>query len=77
MKPTRVEKSLVAMLGAPLKLRRNPPTPPASQEHYQIPDLAASPESARIKAVDVPVAQTPEGRWKQWPPPVLADCDDP
>jgi len=77
MKPTQVVKSLVSMLGAPLKLRRNPPTPPASQEHYEIPDLAASPGQAEVKATDVPVAKTPTGRWRQWPPLVLAGCAEP
>ena len=73
----QVAKSLVAMLLAPIRVRRHPPRPPEGAEHYAIATLALSPEAATIKAADIPVAHTPPGRWKDWPPLVLAGCDDP
>lgn len=30
-----------------------------------------------MKAADAPVVRTPPGRWKAWPPLVLAACDEP
>ena len=73
----QVAKSLVAMLLAPIRVRRHPPRPPEGAEHYAIATLALSPEAATTKAADIPVAHTPPGRWKDWPPLVLAGCDDP
>ena len=69
----QVAKSLVAMLLAPIRVRRHP----EGAEHYAIATLALSPEAATMKAADIPVAHTPPGRWKDWPPLVLAGCDDP
>lgn len=65
------------MVFAPLRIRRKPPTPPAGQEHYDRVALAADRSSATTLARDVPVTKTPAGRWRDWPPPVLADCDEP
>ncbi len=70
-------KSLAAMVSAPVRLRRNPPTAPEGPEHYVIPELAASVKQATLLAADVPRAGTPEGRWRAWPPLVLAECDEP
>ena len=77
MKITQVAKSLGAMLAAPIRIRRNPPLPPKDGEHYVIRDLAPSLDAANTRAADVPVVRTPRGRWKEWPPMVLADCDEP
>jgi len=77
VKPTQVAKSLGAMVAAPIAIRRRPPRPPIGDEHYAIPKLASSLESATTKASDLPAAHTPEGRWSEWPPLVLADCDEP
>ncbi|MEM7093609.1 MAG: hypothetical protein AAF567_11450 [Actinomycetota bacterium] len=70
-------KRLGGMLAAPIQMRRNPPSPPAEAEHYLIPELAESVEVATVLAADVPKANTPEGRWRSWPPLVLAECDEP
>jgi hypothetical protein len=73
----QVAKSLVAMLLAPIRVRRHRPRPPEGPEHYAIATLARSPQAATTKATDIPTAHTPPGRWKDWPPMVLAGCDDP
>lgn len=77
MQAATIAKGLGAMLVAPLELRKNPPAVPEALEHYEIPKLAADLESATTKAADLPVAKTPPGRWKEWPPLVLAGCDEP
>ncbi len=77
MKVGQIAKSLGAMLVAPIAIRRRPPSPPSTADHYVIPDLAESLYATTVKAVDVPVARTPPGRWKEWPPLVLSDCDEP
>ncbi len=74
-------KSALGMVGqvlmAPLRIRRNPPTPPSGREHYEPTPLAASEETATVKASDIPVAHTPPGGYREWPAPVLAGCDEP
>lgn len=77
MKLKQVATSLAAMLSAPLRIRRNPPTAPIGAGHYVIPELAVSSSATVSQAVDAPVVRTPPGRWKQWPPLVLAECDEP
>ena len=77
MKFMQVAKSLGAMLTAPVRIRRNPPRPPEGSEHYAIPELAATLEAATTTAADVPVVRTQPGRWKEWPPMVLTDSDEP
>ncbi len=75
-----VAKTLGSMLTAPLRRRRSPAdTPPAGNEHYEPTPLAASLDAASLKAVDIPVAKTPAQGWtgSDWPPPVLAGCDEP
>lgn len=74
---SQVAKSLAAMAFAPIRIRRHPPKAPAGAEQYVVPELAASVESATLLAVDVGKAATPEGRWSDWPPMVLAACDEP
>lgn len=77
MKIQQVAKSLFAVLTAPVRVRRNPPEPPNDAKQYEIPELASSLATVTVKATDLPVVQTPEGRWKQWPPLVLEGCDEP
>lgn len=73
----QVAKSLGSMLTAPIRIRRNPPRPPADVSHYAIPELAPTLEATATKAADIAVMSTPPGRWKEWPPLVLAGCDEP
>lgn len=77
MKVVQVAKSLGAMLAAPLRVRRDPPSPPVGAVHHVVPTLAPSLDAATTKAADVPVVRTPPGRWRDWPPMVLAGCDEP
>ena len=77
MKLGHVVKVLAAMLVAPLRIRRHPPEAPSDSIHYAIPTLAATKDLAVIQANDLPVVRTSQGRWKEWPPPVLATCDEP
>ena len=65
------------MLLAPLRIRRHPPEAPSDSIHYAIPTLAATKDLAVIQANDLPVVRTSQGRWKEWPPLVLATCDEP
>ena len=65
------------MLVAPLRIRRHPPEAPSDSIHYAIPMLAATKDLAVIQANDLPVVRTSQGRWKEWPPLVLATCDEP
>lgn len=73
----QVAKSLGAMLFSPVRIRRNPPSPPASAEHYAIPALALTIRASTSRAIDAPVVKTPPGRWRDWPPLVLPECDEP
>ena len=72
-----VVKALGSTVTAPIRVRRHPPQPPIGSEHYLLPELAPSLESATSKAVDRPVVRTPPGRWHEWPPMVLSGCDEP
>lgn len=77
MNPLDVGRVFGSMLVAPLRMRRNPPTPPAGAEHYEPASFAADRASAKMLARDVAVAKTPQGGWRSWPAPVLAECDEP
>lgn len=77
MKLTKVAKPVAAMLSAPVRIRRHPPRPPADADHYAIPTLAATAAEATTKSSEIPTAHTPPGRWRDWPPLVLAGCDEP
>ena len=70
-------KAVPVMAAMPFRVRRNPPAPPAGREHYEPTPLAASLEAATVKAGDIPVAKTPPGGYGEFPPPVLAACDEP
>jgi len=77
MKSMRVAKSLGAMLTAPIRIRRHPARLPVGAAYYEIPVLAATLDATTIKAADIPVIRTPPGRWQEWPPRVLGECDEP
>jgi hypothetical protein len=70
-------KTIPAMLALPFRVRRNPPEPPTGAEHYDSTPTASSPDTASVKATDIPVAHTPPGGYEKWPPPVLSGCDEP
>jgi len=65
------------LLIAPLLIRRRPDEPPAGREHFEPTPLSASPAETTIRAVDIPVAHTPSGGYRDFPQPVLAGCDEP
>lgn len=77
MRIGQVATSLAAVLVAPIRIRRRPDRPPTDPQHYVVPALAATREDATSPAADHPTVGTPPGRWKEWPPLVLAGCDEP
>lgn len=77
MKATTVLKTIPVMLGAPFRIRRNPPSPPTGPEHYEPTPLAPTVEDATTKAADIAVAHTPPGTFDEWPAPILTGCDEP
>jgi hypothetical protein len=77
MKLVQVAKSFGAVMVAPVRIRRHPDRPSTDASHYAIPTLADSAEAASVRAADIPVQSTPKGRWADWPPLVLAGCDEP
>ena len=77
MKVAHIVKALSTMLSMPIRLRRNPDRPPVTPEHYVVPELASSLETTTTKAADVPVVKSPPNGWTEdWPPLVLAGCDE-
>ena len=62
---------------APLRSRRRPDEPPVGRGHFEPTPLSASPAETTVKAVDIPVAHTPPGGYRDFPQPVLAGCDEP
>lgn len=77
MKIVQVAEAMGAMLVAPIRIRRHPPDPPADADDYAVPELADSRDATTTRASEVPVVRTPPGRWREWPPLVLRDCDEP
>lgn len=77
MKILDIAKAAGSMSTAPIRVRRNPPSPPVGAEHFEPTPFAADADSATTRARDVPVVKTPPGGWVEWPPPVLAGCDEP
>jgi len=77
VKPFDVLKVLGSMAVAPLRMRRNPPSPPEGAEHYEPTPFVADKASASLLARDVAVVKTPPGGWQEWPPTVLTGCDEP
>jgi len=76
MKVLTVLRTVPFVLAAPVRVRRRPPRPPVGREHYEPTPLAGSLSDATIKADDIPLATTPPGGWSEFPPPVLAGCDE-
>ncbi len=77
MNATTALKTIPTVLRAPFRVRRHPPTPPTGAEHYDPTPLAPTLDEATTKAKDIPRANTPPGGYDDWPPPVLAGCDEP
>jgi hypothetical protein len=59
-----------------IEKRKNEPLP-IDPQSYKPKQLAADIASTTVKADDIPVAHTPEGGYKEFPAPILADCDEP
>jgi hypothetical protein len=77
VKATNLIAVIPRLLMAPLRSRRRPDEPPAGREHFEPTPLSASPAETTVKAVDIPVAHTPPGGYRDFPQPVLAGCDEP
>jgi len=77
MKLRVIFRTLPKLIWAPVKIRRSVNEPPTGKEHFNPPKLSDSLSETTVKATDIPVAHTPSGGYREFPPPILAECDEP
>jgi len=77
MKLRVIFRTLPKLIWAPVKIRRSVNEPPTGKEHFNPPKLSESLSETTVKATDIPVAHTPPGGYREFPPPILAECDEP
>ena len=77
MKLRAILRTLPKLIWAPVKIRRSVNEPPTGKEHFNPPKLSDSLSEATVKATDIPVAHTPPGGYREFPPPILGGCDEP
>ena len=77
MKLRAIFRTLPKLIWAPVKIRKSVNEPPTGKEHFNPPKLSDSLSATTVKATDIPVAFTPPGGYREFPPPVLVGCDDP
>ena len=77
MKLRVIFRTLPKLIWAPVKIRRSVNEPPTGKEHFNPPKLSESLSETTVKATDIPVAHTPPGGYREFPPPILAGCDEP
>ena len=77
MKLRAILRTLPKLIWAPVKIRRSVNEPPTGKEHFNPPKLSDSLSETTVKATDIPVAHTPSGGYREFPPPILAECDEP
>ena len=77
MKLRVIFRTLPKLIWAPVKIRRSVNEPPTGKEHFNPPKLSDSLSEATVKATDIPVAHTPPGGYREFPPPILVGCDEP
>ena len=77
MKLRAVFRTLPKLIWAPVKIRKSVNEPPTGKEHFNPPKLSDSLSATTVKATDIPVAFTPPGGYREFPPPVLVGCDEP
>ncbi len=77
MRLRAIFRTLPKLIWAPVKIRRSVNEPPTGKEHFNPPKLSDSLSETTVKATDIPVAHTPSGGYREFPPPILAECDEP
>ena len=77
MKLIAIFRTLPKLIWAPVKIRKSVNEPPNGKEHFNPPKLSDSLTTTTVKATDVPVVYTPPGGYREFPPPVLLECDEP
>ncbi len=77
MKLRAILRTLPKLIWAPVKIRRSVNEPPTGKEHFNPPKLSDSLSETTVKATDIPVAHTPPGGYREFPPPILVGCDEP
>jgi hypothetical protein len=77
MKLIAIFRTLPKLIWAPVKIRKSVNEPPSGKEHFNPPKLSDSLSDTTVKATDIPVAFTPPGGYREFPPPILLECDEP
>ena len=77
MKLRAIFRTLPKLIWAPVKIRKSVNEAPTGKEHFNPPKLSDSLSATTVKATDIPVAFTPPGGYREFPPPVLVGCDEP
>lgn len=77
MKLRAIFRTLPKLIWAPVKIRKSVNEPPTGKEHFNPPKLSDSLSETTVKATDIPVAFTPSGGYREFPPPILFECDEP
>ena len=77
MKLRAIFRTLPKLIWAPVKIRKSVNEPPTGKEHFNPPKLSDSLSETTVKATDIPVAFTPPGGYREFPPPILFECDEP
>ena len=77
MKLRAIFRTLPKLIWAPVKIRKSVYEPPTGKEHFNPPKLSDSLSATTVKATDVPVVHTPPGGYREFPPPILVECDEP
>ena len=77
MKLRAILRTLPKLILAPVKIRKSVNEPPTGKEHFNPPKLSDSLSETTVKATDIPVAHTPPGGYREFPPPILFECDEP
>ena len=77
MKLRAIFRTLPKLIWAPVKIRKSVNEPPTGKEHFNPPKLSDSLSATTVKATDIPVAFTPPGGYREFPPPILVGCDEP
>ncbi len=77
MKLRVIFRILPKLIWAPVKIRKSSNKPPHGKEHFNLPKLSDSLPKTTVKAIEIPVVHTPPGGYREFPPPILSECDEP
>ena len=77
MKLRVIFRILPKLIWAPVKIRKSSNKPPPGKEHFNLPKLSDSLSKTTVKAIEIPVVHTPSGGYREFPPPILSECDEP